>query len=100
MAKDFCQLIGWFFHNPVTGSWLGFPNPRYMCRGLYLQELAETLMAYMYVLVSACIGLFLVSGFASDAWEVPLLWASVFSGVAGFASALAVIVVARRAERE
>lgn len=78
---------------------MGFPNPRYMCRELFLQELAETFMAYLYVLVSACIGLFFASRFAPDAWEIPMLWAAVVSGVVGFASALAAIAVAHRAEK-
>ena len=64
------RFIRNFIHDSCTGSWFGFPNPRYMSFGVWREEMAFTLFCYATVLLLLGFG-FLVAGFfVFDLWPI------------------------------
>ena len=75
-----------FIHNRVTGSYLGFPNPRYMSSSVFVEELSVWLMAVGMIFLVAML-VFLALSFATPVMMVST-WPVIAAVSCGGVSAL------------
>ena len=60
-------------HDECTGSWFGFPNPRYMCRKEWLGEMGVALFKWGVAVLVAGVAA-LCASYAWPGFLLPALW--------------------------
>lgn len=76
-----------YVHNECTGSWFGFPNPRYMSAGEWRTEMAFALFMYSLAFLIAGLAAIVISLFTIGpaAVAVAVILFSISAGM-GFVS--------------